>query len=283
MTAPAKDGISVVLPLRAAADPAPLLAAWTAYLPKCGRAWELVVVADGVPLDDRPGVTVLRHEQPQGYGACVRTALPRVSHPLVLLTADDYPYTPADLGKLLERIDIPGEMPDPATGEWKQRTPDLVAGARTGVSEPALVRVGGAVFRGFCRIALGLPLERRVGWYGLGEHLKAWRAWLVFGVPLHDPHAGFKLVRRALLERFPVQCDGDLFHIELVAKATILTSMMDELPLSPKPERVPRAVWTRADKRVLWGTPKFAHPTGEGPPVATGGLDPVTPPASAAP
>jgi hypothetical protein len=264
MTAPTRDGVSVVLPVRTA-DPGPLLKSWLDYLPKCGRAWELIVIADGVSVDDRPGLTVLRHESTRGFGACVRTALPVVTHPLVLLAADDYPYTPADLGKLLERIDTPGEMPDPATGEFGMRTPDLVAGCRTGVPEPGLLRVWGAVFRGFCRVALGLPLERREGWYGFGEHVKAWRAWVVFGVPLHDPHCGLKLVRKALLERFPIQCDGDLFHVELVAKATFLTAMMDEVPLTPKPDRAPPAAWAWADRRVLWGSPKFAHRK-EGPP-----------------
>ncbi len=260
MSAPTRDGVSVVLPLRTPTDPTPLLSAWTSYLPTCGRAWELIAVADGVSGHDRDGVKVLRHEQPRGYGACVRTALPSVHYPLVLLTADDYPYTPADLGQLLDRIDTPGEMPDPATGEWKPRTPDLVAGARTGVPEPALLKASGAVFRGFCKLVFDLPLEPGPGWYGAGETARAWRAWLTYGVPLHDPHCGFKLVRKALLERFPIQCDGDMVHVELMAKATFLTCMMDELPLSPKPDRVPKSVWTKADKKVLWGKPKFAFP-----------------------
>jgi hypothetical protein len=259
MTAPARDGLSVVLAVRTSADPAPLLNAWTAFLPKCGRAWELVVVADGVSVPDRGGVTVLRHETPKGYGACVRTALPALLHPLVLLTADDYPYTPADLAKLIERIETAGEMPDPKTGEWGMRTPDLVAGARTGVPEPGLLKVGGAAVRAFCKIVLDLPLEPRPGWYGWGEHRKVTGAWLTYGVPLHDPHCGLKLVRKSLLERFPIQCDGDLFHVELVAKATFLACMMDEVPLTPKPDRVTSAVWAKADRKVLWGKPKFVN------------------------
>jgi hypothetical protein len=259
MTAPTRDGVTVLLPLRTKADPAPLLTAWLNYLPTCGRAWQLIAVADGVEVPDRDGVTVLRFDTPLGYGVCVRKALPEVKHPLVLLTADDYPYTPFDLSKFLERIDTPGEMPDPATGEWKPRTPDLVAGARTGVPEPGVLKAGGTILRAFCRIVLDLPLEPRPGWYGFAEHRKARQAWLTYGVPLHDPHCGFKLVRRLLLERFPLQCDGDFFHVELVAKATFLTCMMDEIPLTPKPDRVPPAVWVRADKKALWGSPKFAH------------------------
>jgi len=273
MTAPTRDGVSVVLALRTSADPTPLLNAWTGYLPKCGRAWELIVVADGVNVPDRDGVAVLRHEQPKGYGACVRTALPVVQHPLVLLTSDGYPYTPADLAKFLEHIDKQGEMPDPASGEWKMQAPDLVAGARTGVPEPGLLKVWGMIFRAFCRIVLDLPLEAKPGWYGFGEHAKAYRAWLTYGVPVHDPHCGFKLVRKTLLERFPLQCDGDLFHVELLAKATFLTCMMDEVPLTAKPDAVPAAVWTKADKKVLWGKPKFAHKKeekAESPPEAAG-------------
>jgi hypothetical protein len=34
---------------------------------------------------------------------------------------------------------------------------------------------------------------------------------------------------------------------------------MDEVPLTPKPDRVPKSVWAKADKKVLWGKPKFAH------------------------
>lgn len=260
MTVPARDGVSVVIVVRTSSDPTPLLSAWTTYLPKCGRAWELIAVADGVTAPDWAGVTVLRHETARGYGASVRTALPAVKHPLVLLAEDGYPYAPADLAKLLERIETPGEMPDPKTGEWGMRTPDLVAGARTGVPEPGSLKVAGAVFRAFCKVVLDLPFEKRPGWYGWGEHGKVTRAWLTYGVPLHDPHCGFKLVRKALLERFPIQCDGDLFHVELVAKATFLTCMMDEVPLTPKQDRVPPAVWAKADKKVLWGKPRFAHP-----------------------
>lgn len=238
---------------------------------KCGRAYELMIVADGVSVPDGAGTTVLQHDMPRGYGACVRTALPAIQHPLVLLTADDYPYTPADLAKLLKVIETPGEMPDPKTGEWGLRTPDLVVGARTGVPEPGLLRFGGAVFRTFCKLALDLTQERWPGWYGVGETAKTWRSWLTFGVPLHDPHCGYKLVRKELLDRFPLQCDGDLFHIELIAKATFLTCMLDEVPLSPKPDRVPKTVWAKADKKVLWGKPQFAHlpePPAVSPPVS---------------
>lgn len=248
MSAPTRDGVSVVLTARTPVAPA-VLGAWESYLRTAGRPWEVLSVADA-----------------RGCGAAVRSALPLVKHPLVLLTADDYPYTPADLAMCLERMDKVDDFPDPATDEWKPRTPDLVAGARTGVPEPGLLKVVGAIFRGFCKVVLDLKLEPAPAWYGAGETAKAWRAWLTYGVPLHDPHCGFKLVRKSLLERFPIQCDGDLFHVELVAKATFLTCMMDQVPLTPKPDGVPKTVWAKADKKVLWGKPRFAHKK-EPPPV----------------
>ncbi len=272
MTAPPKDGISVVVASRTPA-PAELIGAWEEYLRASGRPWQVLSVADA-----------------RGTGAAVRATLPHITQPLVLLTSDDYPYTPSDLAKLLERIDTPGEMPDPTTGEWKPRAPDLVAGHRTGVPEPLPLRAWGSVVRTFARLVLSYPMEAPQGWYGWGEAWRNWVARSVYGVPVYDPHAAFKLVRRELLERFPIQCDGDLFHVELVAKATFLTCMMDDLPLTPKPDKVQPAVWDSADKKVLWGKPKFKHPPVEpdapltpNPAPADGEGDQISQPTSAIP
>lgn len=242
MTA-ARDPVSVILPV---SDPShPVVAEWQKSLHKTGRSdWELIT----------PPLTSA------GYGAAIRSGLESARYPLVLLASADYPYTPVDLEKLLEKIDLPSEVLDPATGEWAMRKPDVVVGCRTGVPVPGLPRVLGAAYRTFCRIVLGMPLEPLPGWYGFGEHLRAWFAWVVYGVGLHDPHCGFKLFRRSLLDRFPIQCDGDLIHIELVAKATFLTCLMDVVPLTPKPERIPRVRWTSQDRRALFGRPRFWKP-----------------------
>lgn len=242
MAAP-PEPVSVILPLPAEDHPA--RAEWQKYLHKTGWPdWELIT----------PPLT------PSGYGAAIRSGLESARHPLVLITSADYPYSPADLEKLIEKIDFPSEVLDPATGEWAMRKPDMAVGCRTGVPIPAFPKMIGLTYRTFCRIALGMPLEPLPGWYGFGEHLRAWFSWVVYGIGLHDPHCGFKLFRRSLLDRFPIQCDGDLVHIELVAKATFLTCLMDVVPLTPKKDPVPRAVWTRQDRRVLFGRPKFWKP-----------------------
>jgi hypothetical protein len=242
MNSPEREGVSVILPIADAS--APIVAEWESYLKTCGREWEVLT----------PPLT-------KGFGAAFRSALESARHPLVLLTTADYPYTPADLGKFLERMDTPSEIPDPRTGEWVMRLPDLVAGVRTGRPVPAGWKVVGWVVRNFCRFVLGFPLPPLASWYGFREHLRAWRAWAVYGVPFTDPHCGFKLIRRSFLDRFPIQCDGDLVHIELTAKATFLTVLLDELPLTPKSDSIPYATWDRKDKRELFGRPRFWKPS----------------------
>jgi hypothetical protein len=244
MSSTGRDGVSVILTHRTEETLAPLRAAWEAYLAKCGREAELVPA----PISS-------------GVGAAFRSALDRCRLPLVLLVTDDYPYTPADLGKFLERMDTPSEIPNPKTDQFEMKLPDLVCGMRTGVPVPAVPRLMGTMVGTFCKYVLGFPLEPLPGWYGFREYLRTWRAWAVYGVPFTDPHCGFKLLRRSFLDRFPIQCDGDLVHIELAAKATFLTSLVDQLPLTPKPDPVPYAVWDRKDRRTLWGRPKFWKPS----------------------
>jgi hypothetical protein len=64
------------------------------------------------------------------------------------------------------------------------------------------------------------------------------------GVPLTDIHSGFKLFRRSLFDRFPLQSDGDFAHAEIFAKLTFLTVLVAEESLTPKPDPVPPAEWS---------------------------------------
>jgi hypothetical protein len=201
----------------------------------------------------------------------VRTGLAAATHPLVAYSALDYPYTPSDLKALLDRMALASEFEDPDTGEIVSRTPDLVSGCRTGVAVPSMWATVGTVYRWFCRLALGLPQEPLPGWYGAGEHVRAWRAWLVYAVPFHDPNSAFKVFRKAAVDRFPIQSDGDFVHVEIAAKLTFLNAIVDELPLTPKAEPVPKAWWNRADRSRVFGSPKFWHPNTDGATLPTAG------------
>lgn len=270
MNTPSREAVSVVLPVRNIAGAIEgLVAAWTQSLNAIGRPWELIVVDDGstdgtaakaeAAAARTKNTRVLKLDQPAGFGACLRLTLAEAQHPLLATSAADYPYTPADLGGLLARMDLETEFPDPATEQFVLRKPDLVGGCRTGVPVPPFWKNLGRLYRGFCRIALRLPLDPLPGWYGLGEHLRGWAAWAVYGVPLEDPNSAFKVYRMDFLERFPIQSDGDFARIELVAKATFLTCILDEIPLSPKIAPVPHANWDRADRKKVFGRPQFRH------------------------
>lgn len=262
-----REAVSVILPVPAGtADVAAAIAGWVSGLNAVGHPWELLVVDDGGTLDadalqaKGKGVRVLRHDAPRGFGACLRTGLAAATHDLVANSALDYPYKPADLKTLLDRIAVASELEDPDTGAVVLRTPDLVSGCRTGVPVPAGWGLLGTAYRWFCRLALGLPLSPLPGWYGLGEHLRAWRAWLAYGVPFDDPNSAFKLFRQSAVSRFPIQSDGEFVHVELAAKLTFLNGLLDELPLSPHPAALPKAVWDRADRRRVFHSPQFWQP-----------------------
>ncbi len=262
------EAVSVVIPVRNVAGTIDgVIAGWTSALNTIGRPWELLIVDDGstdgtaakaeLAVQRGKNSRVLKLEAPAGFGACLRLALPEVQHPLLATSAADYPYTPADLGRLLARMDVESEFQDPITDQLVMRKPDIVNGCRTGVAVPFFLKNLGRLYRGFCRIALGLPLDPLPGWLGLREHLRGWGAWIVYGVPLEDPNSAFKVYRKSFLERFPIQSDGDFARIELVAKSTFLTCILDEIPLTPKSGSIPYAIWLRTDRKRLFRKPLF--------------------------
>ena len=279
--------LAVVLPLHNAAGVAlAVLAGWRDTLGTLKIAHEIVVINDGSTdgtaalLDTltNPTVKVLTHPTRLGTGACLRAALAVTTAPLVLHTAADYPYTPGDVAVFLQRIDAVDDRLDGVTAS-------MVAGYRTGRPVPAFWKAVGFAYRNFLGYALGIPSEPLRGWLGFGEHFRSWTAWLVYGVPFVDPMCAFKLYRRSALERFPIQCDGDMVHVELAAKLTFLTSVLDEVPLTPKPDAVVPVSWR--ERASLFRHPVFYPPPGLIPtPPSPPPLTPVvveTPDAVAAP
>ena len=284
---PPRDSVAVVIPVHNAADRLEKVAvAWGDALARLGREYQILVVDDGstdatpATLEKLTGGRVkhlraIRHETQRGFGACLRTALAEVTQPLFFYTSTDYPYTPADLRKLIDRIDVRDEI--------LGRSPDLISGCRTGLAKPAYIRWIGAAWRLLCRFTIGMQLEQSPGWQGLREYLYGvWVGW-VFAVPFKDVNSAFKLYRTPFLKRFPIQSDGDFVHTELVAKATFLTSVMDEVPLTPATmnDRPVHSVW-----KEMWaifqnpdfGSPPLPAPAAPPPPGPTATAAPVSPP-----
>lgn len=262
--APPRDGVSVVIPVHNAADRLEkVVPAWGDALARLGREYEIVVVDDG-STDATPAVLekltagrvkhlrALRHEARGGFGACLKTALPEVKYPLFFYTAPEYPYTPADLGKLLARIEVRDEV--------LGKQPDVISGCRTGRPMPAALKWLGRGWRLFWRVAVGLHLQPLPAWPGLRERLYGVFVGWVFGVPLADVNSAFKLYRTAFLKRIAIQSDGDFVHSEIVAKATFLTSIMDEIPLTPATatERPVPSVWKEMWR--VFNDPDFGAP-----------------------
>jgi glycosyltransferase involved in cell wall biosynthesis len=265
------EPLSVVIPVHnAAATLDKAAGVWLDALDKLGRDFELIVVDDGSTdgtaekaeqiAARRPQVRLLRHESRKGFGAGLRTALAEARRPLLFYTALDYPYTPSDLGKLLDRI---GREED-VNGRLFRVL--VVNGCRTGRPVPAFWRAVGWVYRQFMRFALGNLVEPVPSWLGFREHLRGWVAWLMFGNPMEDVGSAFKLFQREVFDRFPIQSDGDFVHTELIAKATFTTCMMDEVLLTPNAAAVPPSWWREFWKIVR--NAKFTPPPPPLPPPA---------------
>ncbi|VTR96965.1 Glycosyltransferases OS=Pelotomaculum thermopropionicum (strain DSM 13744 / JCM 10971 / SI) GN=WcaA PE=4 SV=1: Glycos_transf_2 [Gemmata massiliana] len=258
------DGVTVVIPVHnAAAQLEKMLPAWGLVLGKQNRPYQIIVVNDGSTdgtaaalekLAPRvPHLQVLTHDARRGFGACLRTALAETTQPLFMYAGIDNQYTPNDIRSMLERIELRDEI--------FGKQPDLISGFRAGQPRPALVKGSSFLWKLFWRVFAGLPIVDSPPWYGWGQWWYKNRASWVFGVPLADVNSEFKLYRTAFLKRVPIQSDGDFVHVELVAKATFLTSIMDEVPLTPKTEPFPPLASVSADRSKVFSDPKFAFNT----------------------
>ena len=142
----------------------------------------------------------------------------------------------------------------------------------------------GRAWRLFWRLFAGIPAHDPLPWHGWPSYRYRVLTRWVYGVPLADVNSCFKLYRTAFLKRVPIQSDGDFVHTELVAKATFLTSIMDEVPLTPKPDALPPLGDISADRRrvsanrVLFAfPPEPAKPEPVSPGVDTSGSSSPSP------
>jgi hypothetical protein len=257
-----KEPISVILPVRnAGAAVEKGISAWANYLDKLHRPYDLVVVDDGSTDDTLekvkamspriPKLQILEQSQPGGFGAALRLGMNATKHPLLFYSSFDYPYQPHDLQKLLERID---EV-------------DVVCGFRSAQPLPAWVRISRATLNVVLRVLIGLRRDDLAGWLGTPAHLYSWLVRTIFGVQIIDVDCAFKLFRREIFARIPIQSDGDFVHTEILSKANFLTCWMDEVAIGSSDKnahvqfawnnrgRDMRRVLNRADFSVTVSTP----------------------------
>jgi hypothetical protein len=219
------------------------LCAWIAHLNGLGREHELLLIDDALldrthELADRhPGLRVLRDPARRGVGAALRLGVAEAKHPLLFYAPCDGRYQPKDLRLLLDEID----------------KTHVVTGHRVGRKVPLLLRLIGFAWRGLIRVLFGLPLQPLPSWLGWRDHARNLLVRVFFGVQLHDVQCEFRLFRRSVFRRIPIQSDGPFAHVEVLAKANFTTAVMTEVPASYHPLTSPASWWKEA-----WRV--FTHP-----------------------
>ncbi len=232
-----------------------VVAEWTTLLDGLKRDTELLLVDDGS--SDRTGaiaetlstrfahLRVLSHEEHRGRGAALRTALAAATKPLVFYTTADRQYQPIDFKRLLAEID----------------KVHIVSGFRCWQPVPPVLRGLGLAWRLFLRVFLSLSPEPLPGWLGWREHLYRALCRVVFAVRLQDMNCAYRLCRREMFARIPIQSDGDFVHTEILAKANFLGCYMnDEVPIPYRPREGLVREHMRQDWRRIFSHPDFGPP-----------------------
>lgn len=225
----AAEPISVVLLARhadARRETADMVERWVACLDKLERDYEILVAADAsLAPDELPAfaharVRVLHEPNRRGPGACLRCGLAAARFPLLFYTECDRQYQPADLPRLLKEID----------------KVHLVSGYRKWQPVPRWLAWLGSVYRLLFRVVLSDRLPPLPGWLGWQEHLYRFVVRALYGVRLCDVSCAYRLCRRAIFDRIPIQSDGPFVHVEVVAKANFLGHYLnDEVTVTYRP------------------------------------------------
>jgi hypothetical protein len=109
---------------------------------------------------------------------------------------------------------------------------DLVVGYRTGGTPPPWRVLLDMFLAVTSRVLIGVPLGPRVAWLGSEGWGRRWTARWLFGLRVVDPECPFRLVRREVFERLPIQSGGSFAQVEMLAKANHLSCLFAEEPVA---------------------------------------------------
>src|SRR5262245_34373173 len=204
----------VLLAYNARNDLQSMLESWNSCLLERGKPFEIILVDDGSPdgtgahaeeLAATMPIRVLRHDHPRGEGAALRTGLAAARHPLVVYALCRPDYRPEFLRRVMDPID----------------QVHLVTVYRAGRRVPLLSRILGAMWRGVVGVLFSISLPPLPGWLGMRRHFGQVLARVVFGIRIRDAGCPYRVLRREILGRIPIQSPGTFAQVELLAMSIL--------------------------------------------------------------
>jgi hypothetical protein len=246
--------ISVILLAQALSTDIPeSVRLWRHYLDTLPRPYEIVLLQETRPEvtpvtiephpDSLKATRVICYERALGLRDALSEAIRTARHPLLAFGAANLQYQPADLERMLKMID---EV-------------DLVLGYRVGKLVPFWRVFCDMVLMVLSRVLIGLSLLPTECWLGPEGRGRRWLARWIFGLRVNDPECPFRLGRRDVLARIPIQSSGRFVYIEMLAKANHLACLIAEEPVSwlPPADSTEQVVDFPGDVRRVFWDPKF--------------------------
>jgi hypothetical protein len=239
----ATEPISVILLPGASGVPREeIVSSWLTFLNGLDREYELLVVGVGAvaAAEHDARVRMLPPERP-GLGAALRTGLAAARFPLVVHAPGDGEFQPDDLKRLLAEID----------------KAHIVSAFRVRQPVPRGLRWLGWIVRPLARLLFAVSLEPLPGWPGWRAHLQHYLSRVLFALRVRDVGSSFRLYRRSILPRIPIQSDSSFALVEVLAKANFLGHVMTETPV---PQGTPAVEGEKTGRVLADGCRVFRQP-----------------------